>query len=99
MGSQPDSHLQKLRELAPGRLYTTTDFHGTSTPDIPAKFGRDRSVNAGGDVEQTNGRTNPNYSMIVSSLKNPELRILVRYEAQNFTFPLIFSLIHYLLKI
>ncbi len=29
-------------------------------PDISAKYGRDRSVNAGGNVEQTNGRTNPN---------------------------------------
>ncbi len=40
--------------------------------NVPAKFGRDRSINGRGDVEQTDGqtdrqtdgRTNPNYSMI-----------------------------------
>ena len=31
---------------------------------VPAEFGRNRSVNGKGDVEQTDGRTNPNYSMI-----------------------------------
>ena len=38
-------------------------------PDIPAKFGHNRSINTGGDVERTNWQTdkqteNPNYSMM-----------------------------------
>ena len=35
-----------------------------SAKHVPAKFGCDRSINGGGDVEQMDGRTNPNYNMV-----------------------------------
>ncbi len=47
-----------------------TDCHVIAGPisNVPAKFGCNRSINGRGDVEQTDrqteGRTNPNYSMI-----------------------------------
>ncbi len=37
-------------------------------PDPPAEFGHDRSINDGVDSKRTNGRTNPNYSMMITPL-------------------------------
>ncbi len=40
-------------------------------PNVPAEVGHDRSVNGRGDVEQTDGRTNPNYRMIYYDTYDP----------------------------
>ena len=37
-------------------------------PDLPAEFGGDLSTNDGVDSKRTNGRTNPNYSMMMLEL-------------------------------
>ena len=39
--------------------------------NVPAKFEHDRSINGRGDVEQTDGRTKPNYSMMYMFLDAP----------------------------
>ncbi len=59
------------------------NFHIIHIPDVPAKFGCDPSINRGVDAErtnrQTNGRTNPNYSMILVKSLNIELECGVEY--------------------
>ncbi len=55
--------------------------------DLPTEFGRDRFINHGVDAEQTNGRTNPNYSMILMDVKNCHFTYL---EIINFCFSVFF---------
>ena len=50
MGFLPDSHLHKL-------MINYRMIYDEIVSISPAKFGRDRSTNGRGDVEQTDGRT------------------------------------------
>ena len=55
MGFLPDSTGHTDTNIAfPAIIKLPTSL---PIPDIPAKFGRDQSVNAGGNAERTNGQT------------------------------------------
>ena len=66
-GFKPDSHLHKLSEIKHFQQECTCTYIYAQTRHQPS-FGRDPSINGGGDVEQTDRqmdkRKNSNYSMI-----------------------------------